>query len=295
MNNPYRRLPPLSSLIGFEAAARLGSFSLAAEELNITQSAVSHQIKALEDHLGQSLFLRINRRVELTDAGRDLRATALKALEAVNQGVRRLEAYTKPNSVVLHMPPDIAHLWYLPRLQKLRSDYPALEPWLDTSDGEFELNETEVDITLTRRADMREGEVAAPFLEDERIALGVPQMAALYRKDPLSVPLVHDENTLDWQKWFAMVGVKKTDFVSGLNFSDSAMAMRAALDGIGICLANKELAAPLVAEGHLMEIDRRTLKSATPYRLVTLESKLKRESVSLLWEWLNGQAPIAAG
>lgn len=92
----YRSLPPLSTLIGFEAAARLQSFSRAAEELHITQSAISHQVRVLEDHLGQPLFRRIGRRIELVDAGRDFLITARTALEELRHGVRRLNAYSKP-------------------------------------------------------------------------------------------------------------------------------------------------------------------------------------------------------
>ncbi|QBR37652.1 LysR family transcriptional regulator [Leisingera sp. NJS201] len=178
MNNPYRPLPPLGALIGFEAAARLGSFSLAAEELNMTQSAVSHQIRTLETHLQQPLFLRISRRVELTDAGRDLMVSAQEALETVRLGVRRLDAYSKPGSVVIHMPPAFGALWLAPRLARLRGSHPDVDPWLYTGSHDVDLTESEFDITLTTEAPIGEGFAAATFLREERIALASPGLAA---------------------------------------------------------------------------------------------------------------------
>lgn len=130
----YRGLPPLTTLIGFEAAARLGSFSRAAEELNITQSAISHQVRVLEDHLGQPLFRRIGRRIELVDAGADFLITAQTALEELRHGVRRLNAYSKPGSVIILMPAALATGWFLPRLADLRASHPWVDPWVHSAD-----------------------------------------------------------------------------------------------------------------------------------------------------------------
>ncbi|MCZ4279236.1 LysR family transcriptional regulator [Kiloniella laminariae] len=128
MNRRFGRLPPLTSLEGFEAAARLGSFSLASAELNITQSAVSHQIKALEEFFGQPLFRRVKRSVILTDAGRDFLETATRMLGILSQGQHRLDHYLKPGSVVLATTPMIARKWLLPRLSTLKASCPDIQP-----------------------------------------------------------------------------------------------------------------------------------------------------------------------
>ncbi|QAX28798.1 LysR substrate-binding domain-containing protein [Leisingera sp. NJS204] len=286
MNNPYRPLPPLGALIGFEAAARLGSFSLAAEELNMTQSAVSHQIRTLETHLQQPLFLRISRRVELTDAGRDLMVSAQEALETVRLGVRRLDAYSKPGSVVIHMPPAFGALWLAPRLARLRGSHPDVDPWLYTGSHDVDLTESEFDITLTTEAPIGEGFAAAPFLREERIALASPGLAADFQNRMGEAPLIHDEHPDDWQSWFLTAGLERADCAKGLNFSDTALAVDAATRGLGMCLCDRTLAQPLVRAGRLQVLSPVSLRGGGQYRLVTLERNLKRTAVRALWDWM---------
>ncbi|WP_264210178.1 LysR substrate-binding domain-containing protein [Leisingera thetidis] len=286
MNNPYRPLPPLGALIGFEAAARLGSFSQAAAELNMTQSAVSHQIRTLETHLQQPLFLRINRRVELTDAGRDLLVSAQDALETVRLGVRRLDAYSKPGSVVIHMPPVFGALWFAPRLVRFRSSHPEVDPWLYTGSQGVDLAESEFDITLTAEAPSGEGFVSAPFLREERVALASPGLAAGFRERLSEAPLIHDEHPDDWQSWFLAAGVDRADCSRGLNFSDTALAVDAAVRGLGMCLCDRGLAQPLVSEGRLQVLSPVSLHGGGPYHLATLERNLQRAAVRALWDWM---------
>ncbi|WP_411352469.1 LysR substrate-binding domain-containing protein [Leisingera aquaemixtae] len=290
MNNPYRPLPPLGALIGFEAAARLGSFSQAAEELNMTQSAVSHQIRTLETHLQQPLFLRINRRVELTDAGRDLLISAQDALETVRLGVRRLDAYSKPGSVVIHMPPVFGALWFAPRLAQFRSRHPEVDPWLYTGSHSVDLTESEFDITLTTEAEAGEGFVTTPFLTEERVALARPGLAAEFRGRLHDAPLIHDEHPDDWQSWFLAAGTERADCSRGLNFSDTALAVDAATRGLGMCLCDRSLAQPLVSEGKLQLLRPVFLRSGGSYHLVTLERNLQRTAVRALWDWMLAQS-----
>lgn len=286
MNNPYRLLPPLSTLIGFEAAARLGSFSAAAEELNMTQSAISHQIRTLEEHLQQPLFLRINRRVELTDAGRDLEQTAADALEMVRVGVRRLESYSKPNSAILHMPPEIGSLWFLPRLEAFRLSHPNIDPWLYTADGEVDLSEAEIDISLTQSPDQHGEAIKQVFFHDRVIPMASPDIAARFRDRMDTAPLLHDESSQDWRKWFNDAGIVREEYVSGPNFSDRALMLEAAANGIGVCLGSIVLAGPMISSGRLEIISDLYLEVENPYYLITLDRNLKREGVRKLWDWL---------
>ena len=291
MNNSYRRLPPLSSLIGFEAAARLGSFSLAALELNVTQSAISHQVRGLEKHLEQPLFIRISRRVELTDAGRDLRTTAEAALETVRQGVRRLEAYSKPASVVLHLPPDIAALWYMKRLSPLRAAMPDVDPWLHTQANDIDLREAEIDISVTRNPEASKGDISALFFREDRVPLASPAVAAEFRGSPATTALIHDERPEDWQKWFSLANLGRDEFASGLNFSDSALAMQAAVQGLGVCLGSVQLAADWIEDGRLQITHETVVPGESVLYLVTLRRNLQRQSVRKLWDWFIDQCP----
>lgn len=290
MPNPYRLLPPLGPLIGFEAAARLGSFSLAAEELNMTQSAISHQIRTLETHLRQPLFMRVNRGVALTDAGRDLQKTAEAALETVRQGTRRLEAYAKPGSVILQMPPALGSLWFLPRLAAFRAMHPDVDPWLHTVDAAINLDEAEIDIVVTKRAESAGGQIRVPFFRDRRVPLASPAIAERYAGALETAPLLHDESTEDWQKWFQLAGMSRADLAAGPNFSDSAMMIEAAARGLGVCLGSVILAGPMLAEGRLVTMSEATLEEDRPYFLVTSERNLQRPAVRALWDWLNSEA-----
>lgn len=300
MLNPYRSLPPLPALIGFEAAARRRSFSRAAEELNVTQSAVSHQIRALEDHLGQPLFRRIGRSIELTDAGHDLLATASEALETVRHGVRRLGAYTKPGSVIVMMSPALAQGWFLPRLARLRRDLPQVEPWLHTAPDEWVAEEAEIDIVLSPRPWREEGTVSVPLLADRLWPMAAPGLVAklpktadITRLD--EAPLLHDEGDDDWQKWFATVQSRRQDFAAGLNFSDPAFLLQAASESLGVALASEVLAGTFLARGALVPAASTPLVTGRHFHLSAWQRNRSRKAVTALWDWLCAQGQAGAG
>ncbi len=291
MSNPYRKLPSLAALAGFEAAARLGSFSKAAAELNMTQSAVSHQIKTLEEQLGQPLFRRIHRRVDLTDAGRDLYQTATEALETTRRGVRRLEAYSKPQSVVLHLPPDLARMWLLPRLAQFRARHPDIDPWVYTSEEAKRPGEDEVSISINRQAETGPDLCSRPWAGDQFMAMASPEIIEQWEGDMSNAPLLHDERPEDWQLWYERSGLSRAEFSSGPNFSDSAMILDAAARGMGFALGSMLLAAPLLQSGRLKTHGTTILAVGAPYVLQTTERELARDQTQRLWNWLIEQAP----
>lgn len=292
MSNPYRMLPSLGALAGFEAAARLGSFSKAAAELNMTQSAVSHQVKSLEAQLGLALFRRVHRRVELTDAGRDLHRTATDALETTRRGVRRLEAYSKPQSVVLHLPPELARMWLLPRLPDLRIDHPDIDPWIYTSDDAVRPGEDEVSISISRQADTGQDLLTRFWADDQLMAMAAPDLIAQWQSDMPNAPLLHDERPEDWQLWFERSGLSRSDFSAGLNFSDSALMLDAAARGLGFALGSLLLAAPILAAGRLQSFGTAVVCVRAPYVLQTTERELARDQTRRLWKWLTDRAPL---
>ncbi len=293
MNNPYRLLPPLGSLIGFEAAARLGSFSQAAEELNVTQSAISHQIRTLETHLEQPLFHRVGRGIELTDAGRDLYRTSQDALETVRQGVQRLDAYSKPGTVVLQMCPNVAAGWFMPRLDALKSCEPNMEPWLDTGTSTLDLGETEYDIVFRFEPPQRPDEMGVRFLEERRVPLCAPTQLEGFRTSPDCAPLIHDEEPDDWQTWFVRVGLSRENYSAGLNFSDPVYALNAATQGFGVYLGNPDLAVPWLEKGQLCIADDRALDTGRVIYAITQNRDLQRPAVRAVWDWLLAHAPAA--
>jgi LysR family transcriptional regulator, glycine cleavage system transcriptional activator len=288
----YRSLPPLSTLIGFEAAARLQSFSRAAEELHITQSAISHQVRVLEDHLGQPLFRRIGRRIELVDAGRDFLITARTALEEVRHGVRRLNAYSKPGSVIVMMPAALATGWFIPRLASLRATHPWVDPWVHTSDDTHVSQEAEIDIVLGPQPWADPGAQSLVLAEDllmplcaPSLAAGLPDVPDAQRLD--EAPLLHDETLNDWQSWFALVGSVRTEFTRGLNFSDTGQMLQAALLGLGVCLVSERLAHLHLSEGRLVHPVRTPLDRKAPLCISGWTRNLDRPPVKALWAWFQ--------
>ena len=294
MSSPYRNLP-MGALIGFEAAARLESFSLAAAELNMTQSAVSHQIKALETQLGQPLFRRVNRGVELTDAGRDLRSTAAAMLEALRLGVRRLDFYTKPGSVVVTMPHAFAVGWYLPRLAQMVRDLPGIEPWVVSADTQPDFTHSEVDFAVLRGRGAWDGLVSAKLFDDTLRPMCAPklrhQLPDVVTAQVLqNIPLLHHEEDEDWPRWFADQGLIRPGFVKGLNFSDPGLVLDAAARGLGVCLGSERLAAERLATGALVGFGA-AIPAARATYLLTHPRNLKRPGVAELWEWFLAPSP----
>lgn len=290
----YRALPPLSTLIGFEAAARLQSFSRAAEELHITQSAISHQVRILEDHLGQPLFRRIGRRIELVDAGRDFLITAQTALEELRHGVRRLNAYSKPGSVIILMPPALATGWFLPRLADLRAVHPWIDPWVHTSDESHVPEEAEIDIVLGRQpwADPAARSILLAVdrffpLCDPALAAGLPDQPDSTRLD--AAPLLHDETMNDWQSWFSQVGSARSEFAGGFNFSDTGQMLQAAMLGHGIALATTRQADQPLREGKLVCACPTALDRWEPLYMSCWTRNFLRPPVTALWDWVGGQ------
>lgn len=294
----YRGLPPLSTLIGFEAAARLQSFSRAAEELHITQSAISHQVRVLEDHLGQPLFRRIGRRIELVDAGRDFLITAQAALEELRHGVRRLNAYSKPGSVIIQMPAALATGWFLPRLADLRVKHPWVDPWVHSSDDAHIPEEAEIDIVLGPEPWADPGAQSVLLTEDRLLPLCAPSLAKDLPDLPDSArldnaPLLHDETLNDWQLWFAQVGSARSEFARGFNFSDTGQMLQAAMLGHGVCLATARQADQALREGKLVGASAAPLDRLEPLYMSCWTRNLSRPPVSALWGWVEGNVQKA--
>jgi LysR family glycine cleavage system transcriptional activator len=297
--NSYRSLPPLSTLIGFEAAARLQSFSRAAEELNVTQSAISHQVRVLEDHLGQPMFRRIGRRIELVDAGRDFLITAQTALEELRHGVRRLNAYSKPGSVIIMMPAALATGWFLPRLAELRRQHPWIDPWVHTSDETHISDEAEIDIVLGSRPWADQGARSELLWLDRLLPLCTPDLAASLPDLPDrmrldNAPLLHDETLHDWQSWFSQVRSARTEFTRGFNFSDTGQMLQAALLGHGVCLATASQADQPLQDGRLVPAGHATLHQTQPLYMSCWARNFARPPVTALWTWLRSQFPTVA-
>lgn len=288
----FRHIPPTQFLKGFEAAARFESFSRAAEEVGLTQSAISHQMRLLEGQIGQPLFLRVGREVRLTDAGRDYHRTVRRCLDMMEEGYRRLEPYRKPGSVVIYAPQDFARRWLLPRLPELKAAALACDPWLDTSGATVDFETMEVDIALIHAPEPPPNCESLLIARDRLSPVAEPALAAMLRQpsDLLQAPLIHEEGPIGWADWLAHTGIEAGKVWKGTNFSDSDIALAAAELGQGVALASLFLAGDALAAGILVQPFVEAIDSSRAWYALSSPERLKDGDVRDVWSWLGQQA-----
>ncbi|WP_448651720.1 LysR substrate-binding domain-containing protein [Pseudomonas fluorescens] len=249
--------PPLGTLRGFEAAARLGSFHKAAEELHLTQSAISQQIRSLEAYLEQPLFFRSGRSVSLTDAGHDFLSTTQALLQQLAVGVRRLGQYRKPNQLVLNTTPTFARHWLLPRLADFRRQHPEVDLWIFSTDAVPDMVSQTIDLAV--RDDISsQSECSFKILHADRLfpachpkVLQVP---------PAQRTTLHGEREMDWSHWAVEAGIDVGQHPQGLNFSDPGLLLDAVCAGLGIGLVSQLLSRQAQADGLLTALVDATIR-----------------------------------
>jgi LysR family transcriptional regulator, glycine cleavage system transcriptional activator len=282
----------LSTLRGFLAAARLGSFAAAADELHLTHSAISHQIRTLEHELGQPLFRRVARSVVLTDAGKDFAQTVARVLRTLDDGVARLSPYRKPRSVILYTSSAFARGYLLPRLTALRDAHPDIDVWLDTSERAVDFEYDEVDILISAQA-----RAAGPhtltrsLLTDCRRPLAAPSLIAARGGPPATPaelrqwPLLHDEGAVTWRGWFDRAGLPTGDTDAGPAFSDHALALEAAAAGLGVVLGSVVAADAHLRRGTLRAVANVELPQNS-YQICCDSRRIGEPHVRLVHDWL---------
>ena len=245
-----RRLPPLKALPAFEEAARLLSFSAAARELNLTHGAISRQMKSLETHLGVRLFRRLNRRIELTDAGAAFLPAARTALDVVEASAARLSAATRQGPLVVSCLPTFMMRWLIPRLYDFNARHPAIDVRLSASSAPVDFAREGVDVAIRIGAGpWPEGIEAHAFMNEE---IGPVCSPALAKRRRLRRPsdlgqhtLLHTETRADaWSDWLARSKTAGVDAAKGQRFEHFYFLLEAAVAGLGVAVAPR----PLVME-----------------------------------------------
>ncbi|AUZ20221.1 LysR family transcriptional regulator [Achromobacter xylosoxidans] len=265
-----KQWPPLNVLRGFEAAARLGSFHKAADELHLTQSAISQQIRSLETYLEQPLFLRQGRSVTLTDAGADLLGTTQAMLLQLATGIRRLDQYRKPNQLIVNTSPAFARHWLVPRLQAFHERHPEVDLWLYTSDEAPDMATQTIDIALRDDIGPQADCDFRVLCEDRLYAACHPRLLAA---DPAQRVTLHGEREMDWSYWRMQGGADVGQRDSGLNFSDPGQLLDAASQGLGIALVTALLARRASEDGLLAPMTPQTVRGPTWRWLVHRDSR----------------------
>ncbi|MDR0181921.1 LysR substrate-binding domain-containing protein [Lysobacter arvi] len=252
-----RRLPPLTALRAFEAAARHLSFKHAANELSLTPTAISHQVRQLEDHLGVRLFARGARRVDLTPAGQELSTALRNSFDAMARAVEAVRPGTKRRALVLSTTMAFASRWLLQRLPRFAQAHPDIALHLHTSDEPVDLQSGAAQLAIRYGPPGYPGLNCVPLLASRFAPVCAPVLGVRDRDDLHRVPLIgfdwfrRDANTPDWPLWFERTGL--APLPRQLRFSDEVHAIQAALAGQGVALVNLALVAEELRLGMLCQ------------------------------------------
>ncbi len=234
------RLPPLTALRAFDAAARHMSFAKAAQELNVTPAALSFQIKSLESHLGLALFRRLNRAVELTEAGHALAPGARDGFEALAGAWRKARATGQAQVVTVTAGPAFTSKWLAPRMFRFAQAQPEIELRFVANLRLMDIERDEVDVAIRFGYADDDGLMSMPLMREWFSPMMTPDIAARY-PDPSMIPakaLLHQDDTVfldppcDWQSWYRAAGLDMPEG-GGPHFSHADHALDAALSGAG--------------------------------------------------------------
>lgn len=288
-----RRMPSLSALRAFEAAARHGSFRSAADELNVTHSAISHQVKALEEYLSVPLFLRGGRAVRLTEEGRILFPILRDAFDSITAGTDILQRRQSTGTLIIQVYVTLAVKWLLPRLHSFSKAHPEVQVSLATSFTDWDFARGEVDSAIllveNRHTDLdytllgpqRLFPVCSPSLLENGPALNTPQDL----RNHYLLDVYPAEN--NWNDWLAAAGVPDLAPDPGTpRFDSYLLAMEEAASGQGVTLATPVFAASDLQSGRLVVPFDFSIESRTPWYYVCQKERRNDPRVAKFKAWL---------
>ncbi|MCG6877020.1 MAG: transcriptional regulator GcvA [Betaproteobacteria bacterium] len=297
-------LPPLDRLEVFEAAARNLSFTRAAAELHLTQSAVSRSIALLEERLGFELFERRHRALLLTERGQALYAATVEALERLHGTVGRLRASEAAPTLTVTTTLSFAALWLIPRLTGFTRTHPGVDVRIAASNDVQDLDRAGIDVAV--RYTRAERALGATRLFGEEVFPVCSPKLAQDSAHPLARPedlrhhvLLHVENLhatpwLVWNQWLEAAGIADLKPAGSLHFSHYEQLVRAALDGQGVALGRMPLMRDLLRSGKLVSPFERAIASPRCYYLLRSQRSLGNPDVDLFEKWLRKEATQSA-
>lgn len=294
-----RSLPPLNGLRAFEAAARHMSFTDAAEELSVTQAAISHQVRGLEQRLGLKLFVRRNRSLLLSEAGQAYLPSVRAAFDQLNEATEKLLQKDKGGNLTVTTTSSFAVKWLVPRLGGFQRSHPEIDVRVSTGTSLVDFSREDVDIGI------RYGRGQWPNLLAERLVSedvmpvcapsllkgpnGLKKPADLRRFNLLHIGSFPD----DWQVWLTAAGVKGVDSSRGVSFDFALAAYQAAMDGLGVALGRNPLVEPDLKAGRLVVPFEFKRSSDFAYYLVYPPEAIRRRKIKAFRDWVVSLSEVA--
>lgn len=296
-----RRLPPLNALRAFEAAARLGSFSAAAQELRVTDSAVSQQVRTLERYLGTRLFKRLPRGLLLTELGSTYLPVLTAGFDRLSEATLRLRSSGVGGLLTVAALPAFASGWLLPRIGRFRERYPRVDLQLKTSRALADFRREDVDVAIRFCAAVSEDTKSILLLPEDVFPVASPSLVSaslipMQVADLRALPLLHDVDAhprqpwLSWQAWFERAGAESPTALRGMQFTDSIVLAEAAVAGLGVALGRGPNIEGLLARGQLMKLTQDSWRAAWSYRLVAPPVNFSRPNVRAFVDWIVAEA-----
>ena len=291
----------LDAIRGFESAARHLSFTVAAEELCITQSAVSKQVKSLEDALGVALFLRGGKGLSLTPEGRQLFEAARASLAQLASAVDRLLAADRV-SVSVSTTPSFAALWLAPKLAQFQQLEPAIDVRVDASEARANLEREGLDMAV-RLSPVQPGEPGPPpLLQEQALLVAAPGLAARIKTADgilrTSLLVYYDPATrfpwMSWPAWYERLGLKQSAQQPCLYFSQYEHVLTAAVQGAGIAIGRTPLVLPLLRSSQLEVVLPGESVAGLGYRIVISAHSAERPAVQKFRAWLERELALEA-
>ena len=294
-----RRLPPLNALRGFEAAARLGSFNRAAEELFVTPSAISHQVKSLEEYLGVPLFRRDKRRIVLTASGEKYLGAVEHALDEIDMATRRLVASPNASAVNISVAPGFLTRWLVPRISDFQERFPDVELRLSASMGTVDFLHSDTDMAIYFGTGDWSG-VDAHYLKGVTL-VPVCSPRLLDGERPLRNPEDLRHHTLlrvssrpdEWKQILDKAGIDRSSMNKVMTFSSTSLALSAAIEGAGVALTESSLVERELDYGQLIVPFELELETRNGFYLVYQKGRQLNYGMRSFRDWLFERIGVA--
>ncbi|MGO4156163.1 LysR substrate-binding domain-containing protein [Cupriavidus sp. YAF13] len=288
------RAMSLEALRGFESAARHLSFTAAAEELFITQSAVSKQVKSLEDVLGTALFLRGGKGLSLTPEGRQLYEAARLSIGQLGAAIDRLLAVDRI-SIAVTTTPSFASLWLVPKLARFQAAEPGIDVRIDASEPMLNLERDSIDLAIRLNTQPAGPDGPRPLLQERLMLVAAPAVAARIAdaRQILDTPLLvfHDPGArfdwMSWTQWYQRLGLMRSSKQACLYFSQYAHVLNAAAQQAGIAIGRTPMVLPMLKSGQLQVVLPEHVADGPTYQIVT--SSVVRPGVERFRAWLEAE------
>jgi LysR family transcriptional regulator, glycine cleavage system transcriptional activator len=297
------RLPSLDTLRVFSIAARHMSFTKAADELHLTQSAISHRVRALEEELGLPLFDRLPRRLGLTRAGQVLAQRVDQAVADIAHTIANLDLGDDARRLTVTLLPSVASRWLVPRLPRFHALHPDIELQLVADPRLLDLRAARIDLAIRFGRGTYPGYAVTELMPDRVFPVCSPRLLA--QRGPvdtvealLDLPLLHDSATeddgsgSDWRSWLNHVGRRDTRCDEGPRFSDAGLLIDAAVLGLGVALTRASLVSDHVANKTLISPLNLAAPTAFAYYLLGLPEASALQKIVRFRDWLQAEAAV---